>query len=216
VPEDRIELESLERRVIEKSLDLQIAFQDIRATSARLGIDVAEMRFPELHLGAEAEREPGGEWSLGPAVAVAIPIFDQGQARKAAGEAELRRLWHRFTARAVEVRATARAVRERLEGARRRAEYHRRVLVPLGRQILGETQLRYNAMQLGVFQLLEAKRREILFRTRYIEALRDYWLTRVEMIHLLAGRVTGFPARRAMGGESGGPVRGDAGNGHGS
>jgi cobalt-zinc-cadmium efflux system outer membrane protein len=84
--------------------------------------------------------------------------------------------------------------------------------VPLAEQITAETQLQYNAMQLGVFQLLQAKQREIDTRRQSIAAQRDYWLARTELEQILAGRMlrgsavdvsAGAAAEMDMGGEGG-------------
>lgn len=194
LPAQSLDLDELERRIVANSLDLAIMRQRMTATAARMGIDTSELVFPELAAGAEAEREPDGEWSVGPAFGVGIPLFDQGAARKAAGRAELRRLWDEYTALAIELRSTARAARYRLLNARRQSEYYRQVIVPLAEQITGETQLQYNAMQLGVFELLAAKQREIDMQRGAIRALEEYWTARAELELLLSGRMTTQPS----------------------
>ncbi len=44
-------------------------------------------------------------------------------------------------------------------------------------------------MQLGVFQLLEARRRELDAGRRYVETLRDHWIARTRVEALLLGRL---------------------------
>ena len=44
-------------------------------------------------------------------------------------------------------------------------------------------------MQLGVFQLLQAKQMEFNFRRNYIDALRNYWIARTELELLLDGHL---------------------------
>jgi cobalt-zinc-cadmium efflux system outer membrane protein len=95
-----------------------------------------------------------------------------------------------FYYKAVETRAAARAAWDHLQIARQRALYSRDVALPTQHRILNATQLEYNAMQVGVFQLLLAKKEEIEAGKNYIENLRDYWLARAEMESLLAGHVT--------------------------
>ncbi len=194
LPAEPLDLDELERRVVINSLDLAIVRQRMTATAARMGIDASQLVFPELAAGAEAEREPDGEWSVGPAFGVGIPLFDQGVARKAAGRAELRRLWDEHTALAIELRSAARTARYRLLNARRQSEYYQQVIVPLAQQITGETQLQYNAMQLGVFELLAAKQREIDMQRGAIRALEEYWTARADLELLLSGRMTMQPS----------------------
>jgi cobalt-zinc-cadmium efflux system outer membrane protein len=64
-------------------------------------------------------------------------------------------------------------------------------LLPLHERIVNESQLQYNAMQLGPIELLRARERQIETAVGYIEALRDYWVARGDAGQLLAGRLAG-------------------------
>lgn len=187
--------EDLERRAVERSLELQAAHREVARAARRLGFSTFQAMAPDVELGVAAEGEIGEdgdrEWAVGPVVGVPIPIFDQGRAAKARGRAEIRGLWDRYTGLAIEVRSAAREAALRLRFARQRAEYYRQVVVPLRQQVTYETQLHYNAMFLGVFQLLEAKRREIDAGMGYIAALRDYWTARADLGALEMGAMPG-------------------------
>ena len=61
--------------------------------------------------------------------------------------------------------------------------------MPLKQKIVGETQLQYNAMSVGVFQLLQAKRDQVETASAYIEQLREYWVARTRAEQLLSGRL---------------------------
>jgi cobalt-zinc-cadmium efflux system outer membrane protein len=152
---------------------------------------------PESSLGGGGEREEGG-WEVGPVFEFPIPLFDQGQARLGRAMAELRRAQQEYYALGVQIRATVRTVHERLQGAQDRARYYRDILLPLRERIVNETQLQYNAMQLGVFDLLRAREQQIQAAVAYIETLLDYWLARTDLEHLLSGRVPS-PNGLAMG-----------------
>jgi cobalt-zinc-cadmium efflux system outer membrane protein len=119
-----------------------------------------------------------------------IPLFDQGQARVGRAVTELRRAQQEYYAMGVRVRSTARVVRERVQGAQDRALYYRDILLPLLERIVNETQLQYNAMQLGVFDLLRARERQIQAAIAYVETLRDYWLARTDLGQMLSGRLS--------------------------
>jgi cobalt-zinc-cadmium efflux system outer membrane protein len=82
-----------------------------------------------------------------------------------------------------------RTVHERLQGAQESALYYRDILLPLRERIVNETQLHYNAMQLGVFDLVRAREQQIQAAIAYIETLLDYWLARTDLDHLLSGRL---------------------------
>ena len=91
---------------------------------------------------------------------------------------------------------------DRVAGAQDRALYYRDILLPLRERIVNETQLHYNAMQLGVLQLLRDREQQIEAAVAYVEALRDYWLARTDLEQLLSGRV---PSRMAATGRGSGP-----------
>jgi cobalt-zinc-cadmium efflux system outer membrane protein len=203
IPEQPVQTGDLERLALEKSLDLVNARQRIMLAGNQLGFNRWTALVPELHAGPLGEREEGS-WELGPTLEFPIPLFDRGQARVGRAVAELRRSQQEYYALAVRIRSTARAVQDRLEGARDRALYYRDILLPLQERIVNEVQLQYNAMQLGPFQLLRAREEQIQTAVAYIEALRDYWLARGDAGQILSGRLpagNGLPA--ATGGQMG-------------
>ena len=186
-PEERMVLDELEQRAIDNSLDLIVARQQLTSAAVRAGIDTAELIFPDTVIGTEAERGQNGTWSAGPAFSVGVPIFDVGQARTAESHAHLQRLWKRYSGLAIDIRSAVRRQKHRFVNTRHQTDYYKQVIVPLSEQITFETQLQYNAMQLGIFDLLEAKKREVESRKNYIDALTQYWIARTELELLLNG-----------------------------
>jgi cobalt-zinc-cadmium efflux system outer membrane protein len=67
-------------------------------------------------------------------------------------------------------------------------------LLPLRRQILRDTILQYYAMQKGTFELLAAKEREQNSEQTNVEALRDYWIARVELERAAGGKLEMSPS----------------------
>jgi cobalt-zinc-cadmium efflux system outer membrane protein len=194
IPEEPSQTQELERLALENSIDLLNARQRIILAGTQLGFNRWTALVPELHSGPKGERSEGS-WDLGPTLEFPIPLFDQGQGRIGRAAAELRRSQQEYYAVAVRIRSTARAVQDRLEGARDRALYYRDILLPLRERIVNEAQLQYNAMQLGPFQLLQAREQQIETAAAYIDALREYWLARGDIGQLLSGRV---PASSAV------------------
>ena len=204
IPEQAVQTEDLERVAVEKSVDLLNARQRIMLAGNQLGFNRWTALVPELHAGPMGEREEGS-WQVGPTLEFPIPLFDQGQARIGRAAAELRRAQQEYYALAVRIRSTARAIQDRVEATRERALYYRDILLPLRERIVNETQLQYNAMQLGPFQLLNAREQQIETAVAYIEALREYWLARGDIGQILAGRLpVSIPARTSgTGGQNG-------------
>jgi cobalt-zinc-cadmium efflux system outer membrane protein len=181
-------LADLERHAVEQSLNAASARQRLIVAGAQLGSTRAAALIPEASLGTAAEREEGA-WQVGAALDLPVPLFDQGQARLGRATTELRRAQQEYYALGVRIRPTARAVRERIQGAQERAQYYRDMVLPLLERIVNEAQLHYNAMQLGVFDLLRARERQMQAAIAYVETLRDYWLARTDLEQLLSGRL---------------------------
>ena len=199
IPAEEVPADVVEARAIERSLDLAIARQEVEQSGRALGIARPFSLFPEAELGAAAEREPEGEWAVGPAFSLPIPLFNQGQPGVVTAQAGLRSSLERYAATAVTLRSQARTAHAAVVAARDKASYYAKILLPLRARIVEQTQLHYNAMQVGPIQLLAAKQEQIDAGTAYIEALRDYWVARSELDQILNGRMTSFEASAAEG-----------------
>lgn len=204
VPREPLQTDDVERMALSRSVDLLHARQRVIAAGEQLGLNRATGLIPESHVGGLGERS-GGAWEVGPVLEFAIPLFDQGQARTGRAATELRRAQQEYYALAVKIRASARALRDRAQGARERALYYRDIMLPLHERIVNESQLHYNAMQIGPVELLRAREQQIETGAAYVEALRDYWLARAELAQLLSGRLPDGTGARA--GTAGGAAR---------
>ena len=187
IPEDVVDVTDIENRAVNTSLDLAIARQRIITAGRLLGLDERTALFPTMTLGTEAEREDG-DWAVGPTLSLPIPFLDRGQARIARTRSELRRQQDEYRALAVEIRSMARVARTDIEEARQIAEHYREVILPLRRRITGEAQLQYHAMDIGIFDLLSARERQIEAEGRYVESLHRYWTSRAVLDQLMRGR----------------------------
>jgi cobalt-zinc-cadmium efflux system outer membrane protein len=50
-----------------------------------------------------------------------------------------------------------------------------------------QTQLQYNAMHVGIFELLRTKQDEVRAGVEYVDALRDYWVARAKLERAAGG-----------------------------
>ena len=180
-------LADLERRAVAKSLDLEITRLRYEAAAKKANVARFEGIVPDLSVGVAAEHE--GEWSVGPAAAVEVPLFDQGQAEVDAHLAEMRRERKLHAETATRVRSSARSLAVRLRAAADSVEFYRTTLLPLRRRITEQIGLEVNSMTSSVFALLEAKRRELQAGQTYVELLLEYWSERARAEHLLVGRI---------------------------
>ncbi len=110
----------------------------------------------------------------------------------------MRRLEQQYLARAVRIRAAVRAARNESVIATRRIAHYQDVLLPLWEQIINETQRQYNGMQVGVFELLLARREQVRTGQEYVTALRNYWRARSRLDQILAGRLVSMSDAMGM------------------
>lgn len=181
----------LESCAVAQRLDLAAARYELYVEARRLGFTRVEAITQQLQITAHYEREKEGPQSVGPSLTLPIPIFNQGQAALSRGQARLRQSEQRYLALAVEIRSEVRAARDRMLLARSRVQYYKSTALPLRQRIVTESQLQYNAMQIGVFQLLQAKQDEINSGRGYVEALRDYWVSRADLEKAVGGSFRG-------------------------
>lgn len=187
-PREPLDTARLESRAIERSLDLAAAEKFIVAAAENVGLDRTSALFPEVIVGGNGERDDA-EWKPGPAFTLPLPLFDRGQARIARAQAELREARELRHALAVRVRAVTRSTRDRLDGQRDRVRHYRDVVLPARARVLQETQLQYNAMQVGPLELFQEKEQQIEAAVRYIDTLREYWEAQADLGLILAGRL---------------------------
>lgn len=187
VPEHLDVPEDVERRALDASLTLQETRRRLDAVAHRAGLARTEGWLPDVAVIAHAGQEERA-WEYGGGLSFTVPIFDRKQGRVGAYEAQLAGLTERYYAQAVSLRSEARRVRQLVQSAFARAKQYRDVIVPARTRVMQQTLLHYNAMQLGVFQLLAARRGQLDAELAYAAALRDYWSAEAALEALLKGR----------------------------
>ncbi len=188
--EQEIEFSGLERQALLSSLELSEARWELEKTLGSLNMTIPFGVFPNLALGATAERETdSGVWNFGPVISVPIPIFNQGQPMIASTEAIIRSSYERYAGTAVEIRSQVRRAYATLMSAKDQVIYLNKIILPLKSKIVHESQLQYNAMQIGAVQLLQAKKDEIEMEISAIQVLENYWLAQTVLEQILAGKM---------------------------
>lgn len=185
-PAEELALDRLEADSLKSSLDVQAAKQRYTAAAKQAGIASVTGWLPELRAGVSAERDE--RWGVGPAAALTVPLFYQGQGEVGVARSRMKREEYLYADASVQVRNVARGLRAELETARRGVKHQREVVLPLRERVVQQTQLEYNAMQVGVFQLLSSKRDQLAAAEQYLELRRQYWRARLDAEQLLAGR----------------------------
>ncbi len=199
VPVQEMALEHLESLAIKNRLDLASSRQEVEVLAQALGITLDWRWIGKADVGVSTERDTDGQWVTGPSLTLELPIFNQRQADIARLEARLRQGQKRMAAQAVKIRSEVRSLRARLMMQRHLVAHYKDVIIPLQERIVHLTLQEYNYMLTGIFDLLIARQNEFDNYQKYIEAVRDYWITRAQIQRVVGGRLPSVSQMDKMG-----------------
>ena len=91
-----------------------------------------------------------------------------------------------------DVRSQIRELGDELVARRQIARSYQEEFLPIQRRILNDSLAQYNAMQISDFQLFATKGEEERTEREYVEAVRDYWITRTELEEAVGGNLKPF------------------------
>ena len=187
-------LDDVEQRALGANLELRAAQKTLDSLAKQSGIVRTEAWLPEVSADVHALRVRGEDgardgWRWGAGVSLQLPLFDRAQGRLRGVEAQFDAALERFQGFAVDLRSSARDARNRLVSSQARAHQYETVIVPAQRAVLDQTLLQYNAMQIGIFQLLQARRELLDVELSRVDTLRDYWSAVAELQALTQGRL---------------------------
>lgn len=158
-----------ERRAIEASLTLASLQARAEAQGLRSSLAQAEGWLPTLVAGVHGERDDSA-WEVGGHLLIELPLVNRGQGAVRMASEQRRAILEEAIAVGAEVRSALREARARVLGSARRARHARTVVLPAWEEALAQTLLQYNAMQVGVYDLLRAQRDVIAARRSALEA----------------------------------------------
>lgn len=185
-PSQAVDATEVETKVVAASTDLAQASGVLTAAGASRGVVGLTSLLPGLELSAEQEREDG-VWKRGGAITAGLPLFGFGQAGRLRAGSTLQLAQIQRDQTEAALRSETRIAVAAAENARQVAVERREVMLPLSASIFSGTQLNFNAMQIGIFQLLEAKRVRLEAGQASIMATRDYWIAQANLDLLLQG-----------------------------
>ncbi|MFA5937774.1 MAG: TolC family protein [Sinimarinibacterium sp.] len=162
-------------------LDLAAARTRVSLMADALGVTRRFRYLGDIDVGVETEREPDRSRITGPTLSLELPVFNQGKGRVARSEAALQVAEAELRALEVEISNDVRRAAAEVDAAKSRAAQYRQSLIPLRESIVARTQEQVNFMLVGQFELLLSKQQEYDAYRGYLEAVRDYWLARVEL-----------------------------------
>lgn len=182
--------EEVSKSASRQRLDVRLAQAGFDAAAASQGLTTITS-FTDIELGIRRDTvidHASRSNPRGYEVDVRLPIFDWGGMARASANAQTLAAAHRLEAT---VRAAGSHLRESYSVYRTAydlARHHRTEVVPLRKLIADENQLRYNAMLIGVFELLADAREQVSAVIAAINAEQQFWLADASLQSSIVGR----------------------------
>ncbi len=189
LPESDVPLRGLESLAVAQRLDLGAAHLELAGVVRALGLTKSYRYIGALEFGIDTERDTDRSNLTGPTLRLELPLFNQGQARIAKGQAELRRAERKLESLAIGIRSEVRALHDKLAALREAARFFENEVVPTRRAITAGMLLHYNGMLVGNYELFLTRAEQIQAEHKAIETLRDYWVTRAELERAVGGNL---------------------------
>jgi cobalt-zinc-cadmium efflux system outer membrane protein len=191
IPDEMPSMDGLENTAVERSFELAAGRSHLEALAHRTGLERTEGWLPEIAVDYHAlVGDPTtGDDRLrnGAGISVAVPLFNQNRGKTRAAEAEFDGQYERYIGKSIDVRSAAREVGNHVRASHGVARHLGSVVIPAQRRVLDQTLLQYNAMQIGVFELLAAEQALLDVELAELEARADYWVADAALEALLAG-----------------------------
>jgi outer membrane protein TolC len=190
LPARAASLPGTEREAVARRLDLQIARLEIEALAKAYGLTQSTRALDGLEVAgiAKSTKENGDKIrERGFEAEFEIPLFDFGAVKDRKASEHYMQAVNRLAAKAVNVRSEARDAYRVYRSSYDIAKHYQSEVLPLRKIISDETLLRYNAMQIDVFALLEEARQRITSTSAAIEAERDFFIAQTNLGAAIVG-----------------------------
>ncbi|HEX2539649.1 MAG TPA: TolC family protein [Caldimonas sp.] len=173
---------------LDQRLDVRMARANVEFAAGERGLNRVTALVDDLEVGVIRQRETHEGRRRGVELSVPLPLFDAGDLGRTRAEATALAAVHRAAQVSVEASSQVREGYAAYRTAYDVARHYRDEIVPLRRAIADENVLRYNAMLIGVFELLADSREQIASVVQAIEAQRDFWLADAALQATLIGQ----------------------------
>jgi outer membrane protein TolC len=189
MPQSIADLPDVETAVLQERLDLRLMRMRLDELKDRLNLTKSTLFVNVLELGATRVRQGTQEqpYEHGFALSLEVPIFDSGAARVRKSEAIYAQAVDRFAQAAIEARSQVRLAYAGYRTAFDVAKRQHDEVLPLRETIARQNLLRYNAAQIGIFELLSDAREQAAGIDDYIGSVRDFWIAKSRLDSALLG-----------------------------
>lgn len=193
--------------ILEASLPIAAARAEAEAAGKAAGLANVESLIGHLEAGIILEREDG-DWEQGWLLESELPLFTLGHPERASARIRAEAALDRLAQLTLDTRAASTMQAREAETAASQAVFVRDTLLPTSQAALDGVMREYNAMQIGVFDLIGAFESHIAAGRAYVDALERHHTARIRLDQLAAGGSAavpmieaGMPAGSGGGGE---------------
>lgn len=179
----------LEKRAIANRLDMRSAMKSVDYAAAQAGYSEKTRFVDELELSLESEKTTAEKRFNTFGIKLPIPVFDFGQARVSKAQAIYNQSVHRLYEQAVNIRSEVREGYAHLRYTYDIAHSYDEVIVQTNQQILEETQLMYNGMLDGIYELLEDQRRAVEAKMEALDAQGEVQKAQADLEYTIGGKL---------------------------
>lgn len=183
------ELATLQNLADNNRLDLDAARREVALLEDAYGVSRKTRLLGDTQIGIETERETDGSHITGPNLSLQLPLFHQGQGNVLHARSQLELSRAALDALRIEISNAVQLAHARVATARSMVEHYQQDVLPLRERIVKHTQAQANYMLIGQFELIRAKQQEYDALQKALEAVRDYWLARVELTRAIGSRL---------------------------
>ncbi len=125
----------------------------------------------------------------GPTLELELPIFNQGQARVARADAQLQLARAHLAELELNTSEGVDLAEERVRALSEVVRLYRDALIPERESVTARSQEEQTFMLIGVFEVIQTKAQQYDAYRGYLEAVRDYWLARVDLMRVVGARL---------------------------
>lgn len=173
-------------------LDIQLAEASLKSAALAQGLNTV-FSYTDIELGILRNRiEDGGERTTGDGyeISVGLPVFDWGGLQRDSMDAQTLAAANTLEATLRDAASTLRESYSAYRTAFDIARFYESEVLPLHDMIAEENVLRYNAMLIGVFELLADARRQVDIVQAAIDANEQFWMSDAALKATLIGNST--------------------------
>lgn len=167
--------------------DLQMSRARVVEADRILSLERA-LIFKNVEAGASYSHEPKNENRMGPSLSLQLPIFDQNQAQIAKAEYRKRQAEKELAGRMALVREEIGMSCATLDALRSELLLLRDEALPLRERAAAFAEKYFNAMQISMLPLLEARQQLLETKLRLLETQKEYHAALVELERQIGGR----------------------------